>query len=78
MTEVFGGIRAPSTLGSFLQSFSWGNVRHERRFRRSWLVGLGGREPVAEGVAKAFKAGFHLIAHRVRPVLCRSNTRLHG
>jgi hypothetical protein len=27
MTEVFGGIRAPSTLGSFLQSFSWGNVR---------------------------------------------------
>src|SRR5690242_1822788 len=26
MTEVFGGIRAPSTLGSFLRSFSWGNV----------------------------------------------------
>src|SRR6266699_6331112 len=27
MAEVFGGIRAPSTLGSFLRSFTWGNVR---------------------------------------------------
>ena len=27
MTEVFGGIRAPSTPGSFLRSFTWGNVR---------------------------------------------------
>src|SRR5216684_6851468 len=27
MPEVFGGIRAPSTLGSFLRSFTWGNVR---------------------------------------------------
>ena len=27
MTEVSGGIRAPSTLGSFLRSFTWGNVR---------------------------------------------------
>jgi hypothetical protein len=24
---VFGGVRAPSTLGSFLRSFTWGNVR---------------------------------------------------
>jgi hypothetical protein len=27
MGELFGGIRAPSTLGSFLRAFSWGNVR---------------------------------------------------
>src|SRR6266566_1180064 len=27
MAEVFGGIRAPSTLGSFLRSFTWGSVR---------------------------------------------------
>jgi len=24
---VFAGVRAPSTLGSFLRSFTWGNVR---------------------------------------------------
>jgi hypothetical protein len=27
MTDLFGGVRAPSTLGSFLRSFTWGNVR---------------------------------------------------
>ena len=27
MADLFGGIRAPSTLGSFLRSFTWGNVR---------------------------------------------------
>ena len=27
MGELFGGIRAPSTLGSFLRGFDWGNVR---------------------------------------------------
>jgi hypothetical protein len=26
MPALFGGIRAPSTLGSFLRSFAWGNV----------------------------------------------------
>src|SRR5258708_22308720 len=27
MAQVFAGVRAPSTLGSFLRSFTWGNVR---------------------------------------------------
>ena len=27
MGELFGGVRAPSTLGSFLRGFDWGNVR---------------------------------------------------
>ena len=31
MADLFGGIRAPSTLGSFLRSFSWGNVPAGRR-----------------------------------------------
>jgi hypothetical protein len=26
MPALFGGVRAPSTLGSFLRSFTWGNV----------------------------------------------------
>ena len=26
MPALFGGIRAPSTLGSFLRAFTWGNV----------------------------------------------------
>ena len=27
MEKVFGGVRAPSALGSFLRAFTWGNVR---------------------------------------------------
>ena len=27
MADVFDGVRAPSTLGSFLRSFTWGNER---------------------------------------------------
>jgi hypothetical protein len=27
MADLFGGVRAPSTLGSFLRSFTWGNGR---------------------------------------------------
>jgi hypothetical protein len=26
MADLFGGMRASSTLGSFLRSFTWGNV----------------------------------------------------
>ena len=28
MPALFGGVRAPSTLGSFLRAFTWGNVLH--------------------------------------------------
>lgn len=27
MARAFGGVRAPSTLGTFLRVFSWGHVR---------------------------------------------------
>ena len=36
MTEVFGGLRAPSTLGSFLRSFTWGSVLQLGKV--SWLL----------------------------------------
>jgi hypothetical protein len=35
---------------------------HERCFRRSWLVGPGGREPVAEGDSESVQGG--LPSHR--------------
>jgi hypothetical protein len=37
-------------------------LSHERCFRRSWLVGLGGREPVAEGNGECVQGG--LPPHR--------------
>jgi hypothetical protein len=37
MGALFGGIRAPSTLGSFLRSFTWGNVLQLEKAGRELL-----------------------------------------
>jgi hypothetical protein len=49
MPEVFGGIRAPSTLGSFLRSFTWGNVRQLDAVARQFLVALAAGTPLLPG-----------------------------
>jgi hypothetical protein len=49
MPEVFGGIRAPSTLGSFLRSFTWGNVLQLEQVSRLVLAELAGRAPLLPG-----------------------------
>ena len=49
MTEVFGGIRAPSTLGSFLRSFRWGNVRQLDAVGRRLLAQLASQAPLLPG-----------------------------
>src|SRR5215467_6769631 len=49
MPEVFGGIRAPSTLGSFLRSFTWGNVRQLDQVSRELLAELARAAPLLPG-----------------------------
>jgi len=49
MADLFGGLRAPSTLGSFLRSFTWGNVRQLDAVARQFLVALAARAPVLPG-----------------------------
>jgi hypothetical protein len=46
---LFGGIRAPSTLGSFLRSFTWGNVLQLGKAHRLILVELARRAPLLPG-----------------------------
>jgi hypothetical protein len=46
---LFGGIRAPSTLGSFLRSFTWGNVLQLQKAHREFLAGLARRAPLLPG-----------------------------
>src|SRR5262249_61868843 len=43
MSALFGGIRAPSTLGSFLRSFTWGNVLQLGKVDRLMLGELARR-----------------------------------
>jgi len=49
MPVLFGDIRAPSTLGSFLRSFSWGNVLQLQKVHREFLAELARRAPLLPG-----------------------------
>jgi hypothetical protein len=49
LPELFGGLRAPSTLGSFLRSFTWGNVLQLQKVHRQMLAGLAARTPLLPG-----------------------------
>jgi hypothetical protein len=49
MPALFGGIRAPSTLGSFLRAFTWGNVLQLGKVHRALLAELARRTPLLPG-----------------------------
>ncbi len=49
MPDLFGGVRAPSTLGSFLRSFTWGNVRQLEAAGRELLAELARQAPLLPG-----------------------------
>ncbi len=49
MPALFGGVRAPSTLGSFLRSFTWGNVLQLEQVSRLLLAELARRAPLLPG-----------------------------
>jgi hypothetical protein len=51
MTELFGGVYAPSTLGSFLRMFTHGHVRQLQATGREFLVQLARRTPLLPGAA---------------------------
>ncbi|HEV2373589.1 MAG TPA: hypothetical protein VGS19_15625 [Streptosporangiaceae bacterium] len=49
MPVLFGGVRAPSTLGSFLRSFTWENVLQLGKVSRVVLGELARRAPLLPG-----------------------------
>jgi Transposase DDE domain group 1 len=49
MPALFGGVRAPSTLGSFLRSFTWGNVLQLGKVSGLLLAELTRRAPLLPG-----------------------------
>jgi hypothetical protein len=46
---LFGGVRAPSTLGSHLRSYNWGNVSQLEKAGREFLVRLAREAPLLPG-----------------------------
>jgi hypothetical protein len=49
MEVLFGGVRAPSTLGSFLRAFTWGNVSQLQKAHRDVLASLARTGPLLPG-----------------------------
>ena len=49
MGALFGGVRAPSTLGSFLRAFTWGNVSQLDKVHREFLANLTREAPLLPG-----------------------------
>ncbi|MGH3096096.1 MAG: hypothetical protein ACRDMV_08875 [Streptosporangiales bacterium] len=46
MDAIFGGVRAPSTLGSHLRAYTWGHVRQLESVNRQLLVRLSRHTPL--------------------------------
>ncbi len=53
MSTLFGGVRAPSTLGSHLRCYTWGNVSQLEKASRECLAELARRAPLLPGTAAA-------------------------
>ena len=49
MDALFGGVRAPSTLGSHLRSYTWGNVTQLEKAGREFLAELARQAPLLPG-----------------------------
>jgi hypothetical protein len=49
LPDLFGGLRAPSTLGSFLRAFTWGNVLQLQKVHRQFLAELARCSPLLPG-----------------------------
>jgi Transposase DDE domain group 1 len=49
MSTLFGGVRAPSTLGSHLRSYAWGNALQLEKAGRELLAELARRAPLLPG-----------------------------
>ena len=49
MSTLFGGIRAPSTLGSHLRAYTWGNVAQLEKAGREFLTELARQAPLLPG-----------------------------
>ncbi len=65
MDALFGGVRAPSTLGSHLRSYTWGNVSQLEKAGREFLIALARRAPLLPGAGTLAFIGIDSMQKRV-------------
>jgi len=52
MSRLFDGVRAPSTLGTFLRTFTFGHVRQLDAVASRWLINLARQSPLLPGAGE--------------------------
>jgi hypothetical protein len=65
MGALFGGIRASSTLGSHLRSYTWGNVSQLEKAGREFLAELARQAPLLPGADVLAFTGIDSMQKRV-------------
>ena len=65
MPRLFGGVYAPSTLGSFLRAFTHGRTRQLDAVARRLLVDLAARTPMLAGAAEMTYVDIDSLLRRV-------------
>ena len=65
MDALFGGVRAPSTLGSHLRSYTWGNVTQLEKAGREFLAELARQAPLLPGAGTLAFIGIDSMQKRV-------------
>jgi Transposase DDE domain group 1 len=65
MSTLFGGIRAPSTLGSHLRCYTWGNVSQLEKAGREFLIALAREAPLLPGAGTLAFTGIDSMQKRV-------------
>ena len=65
MGTLSGGVRAPSTLGSHLRSYTWGNVSQLGKAHREFLASLAGEAPLLPGADVLAFIGIDSMQKRV-------------
>lgn len=65
MTRLFGGVYAPSTLGSFLRAFTHGHTRQLAGVARRFLVDLAARTPILAGSTEMTYVDIDSLLRRV-------------
>ena len=65
MRRLFGGVYAPSTLGSFLRALSWGHVRQLESAARGFLAGLAAATPLLPGAEQVAYVDVDSLLRRV-------------
>src|SRR5215469_6394535 len=82
MPDLFGGVRAPSTLGSFLRSFTWGNVRQLEAAGRELLAELARLVPLLPGADQLAFVDIDSMQRRVyghkKQGAAFGHTKIHG